>query len=87
MQFQAAYFCRIKISFPEVVLLLYCTEINKGGGAAPAVRGQPLFTETRWELFTNIRNEQRLCHEYRAGLEAGCLMTGGGGIRGHEKGV
>lgn len=38
--------------------------------------GQPLFTGTRWELFTNIRYEQHLCHEYRAGLEAGRLIIG-----------
>lgn len=55
-------------------MLLYCMEINKGASAAPVVRGQPLFTGTRWELFTNIRYEQRLCHEYRAGLEAGRLI-------------
>lgn len=57
-------------------MLLYCVEINKGASAAPVVRGQPLFTGTRWELFTNIRYEQRLCHEYRAGLEAGGLIMG-----------
>lgn len=51
-------------------------EINKGASAAPVVRGQPLFTGTRWELYTNIRYEQRLCHEYRAGLEAGRLIMG-----------
>lgn len=51
-------------------------EINKGASAAPVVRGQPLFTGTRRELFTNIRYERRLCHEYRAGLEAGCLIMG-----------
>lgn len=63
-------------------MLLYCMEINKGAGAAPVVRGQPLFTGTRWELFTNIRYEQHLCHEYRAGLEAGCLIMGGKQVRG-----
>lgn len=57
-------------------MLLYCVEINKGASAAPVVRGQPLFTGTRCELYTNIRYEQRLCHEYRAGLEAGCLIMG-----------
>lgn len=57
-------------------------EINKGAGAAPLVRGQPLFTGTRWELYTNIRYEQRLCHEYRAGLEAGHLIMGESGYEG-----
>lgn len=57
-------------------MLLYCVEINKGGGAAPLVRGQPLLTGTRWGLFTNIRYEQHLCHEYRSGLEAGHLIMG-----------
>lgn len=66
-------------------MLLYCMEINKGASAAPVVRGQPLFTGTRWELFTNIRYEQRLCHEYRAGLEAGCLIMGGSRYEGPWK--
>lgn len=68
-------------------MLLYCVEINKGASAAPVVRGQPLFTGTRWELFTNIRYEQRLCHEYRAGLEAWCLIIEKVGMRDLEKAV
>lgn len=68
-------------------MLLYCMEINKRASAAPVVQGQPLFTGTRRELFTNIRYEQRLCHEYRAGLEAGRLIRGEVGMRGLEKAV
>lgn len=56
-------------------MLLYCVEINKGASAAPVVRGQPLFTGTWWALFTNIRYEQHLCHEYRAGLGAWRLIV------------
>lgn len=33
------------------------------------------FTGARWGPYTNIRYEQRLCHEYRAGLEAARLIT------------
>lgn len=46
------------------------------------------FTGTRWEPYTNIRYEQRLCHEYRAGLGAACLIMGGKvGMRDLEKAV
>lgn len=51
--------------------LLYCEEINKGARA-----GRPCLLK-RWELFTNTRYEQHLCHEYRAGLEAWHLIKGG----------
>lgn len=68
-------------------MLLYCREINKGASAAPLVRGQALFTRTRWKLFTNIRYEQHLCHEYRAGLEAWRLIMGEVGMRDLEKAV
>lgn len=76
MQFQVVYFCSIKKSnFQEVVLCSFIAWRSiKGAGAAPVVQGQRLFTGTRWELFTNIRYEQRLCHEYRAGLEAGRFL-------------
>lgn len=76
MQFQPAYFCSIKKNLISrgSFLLLYCVEINKGADGAPAVRVQPPFTGRRWELYTNIRYERRLCHEYRAGLEAGRLI-------------
>ena len=55
-------------------------EINKGAGASRQEHRQPLFTRTRREVFTNIRYEQRLCHEYRAGLEASCLIMGERGV-------
>lgn len=48
---------------------------------------QPRFTGTRWDPYTNIRYEQRLCHEYRAGLEAGRLIMGEVGMRDLEKAV
>lgn len=59
-----------KASFPEADLFSFIVQRSIKGVRSSGGTGN------KTENHTNIKYEQRLCHEYRAGLEAGAFNNG-----------